>query len=545
MNLIDQLKQISHTKDRLWNSNISYEGVKAPNFHSYGGSYLRDIQHTGARYNYELQVKWAFFYRNACTLLQALDGLDRRQFAYIVNVENSSWNRTFNERSIINATVVQSIAEVDGLKQAMLEDGYTMVHEESNWFMVEDTNTGRWKARLLVMHRNVDRNQLIDDALTYVSGKVIEHLNALFANLGSSETFSVEKLGVDEPEITTITEWLTELQKIEADELALREERKAKAAEIAEGITEKFINKLIERSKPTVKGKQLPLRGANKKEDLENQIANLRASIKDYTKEITRIYLDIENKEREYMSILCGTNDDFANLVAVLDKMLANGSPLKYYNLINGKLEMFFINPITYWEDDEIDQWHNTEQGKKWIDLITSKRFQVMTGCKVVISNSVSGTSVSIDGNDMHNTISDFVQNRIIAGGSEADEDNMWSRIDDYFSSKTVMLSLYKDHYVKQPHIARFSCFGNNERSIIDAFQNYNYDLGMSIVVHCVTQLNLTDGTVVRTLFDLLEEANYEGRACIWDTETQQYLIPSEALAMFNKSKEAEANETN
>lgn len=545
MVLVDQLKQIAQTKDRLWNSNINYAEAKAPNFSPYGGSYLRTIQHTGARYNYILLDKWTFFYRNAYTLLQALDGLDRRLFAYIVNVENSSWNRTFDERSIINATVVQSIAEVDGLKQAMLESGYTMVHEESNWFMVEDTNPERWKARLLVMHRNVDRNQLIDDALTYVSTKVIEHLNTLFANLGSSETFSVEKLGVLEPEITTITEWLAELQKLEADELALREERKVKAAVIAEGITEKFINKLVERSKPTVKGNQLPLRGANKKEDLENQIESLRQSIKDYTREITKIYSDIENKEREYMSILCGTNDDFANLVAVLDKMLANDSPLKYYNLIQGKLELYFMNPITYWEDDEIDQWHNTEQGKKWIDLITSKRFQVMTGCKVTISNSVTGTAVSLNGDDIHNTISDFVQNRIIAGGSEADEDSMWSRIDEYFSSKTVMLSPYKGHYVKQPHIARFSCFGNNERSIIDAFRNYNYDLGMSIVVHCVTQLNLTDGTVVRTLFDFLEDANYSDVTCIWDTETQQYLTPNDALAMFNESKEAEANETN
>jgi hypothetical protein len=386
---------------------------------------------------------------------------------------------------------------------------------------------------------------LIDDALTYISNKLLEILNTTFANLGSSEVLTVEQLGVNEPEIATITNWLAELQKLEADEIAAREERKAKAAETAAGVTEKFINRLYENMKPVVKGKQIPLHSGDRREELEREIEDYHRQIKDYTKHITQLYLNVENKEREYMSILCGKDDDFSYLIKVLDKMMTNDSPLKYYTLLNGKLELYFINPITYWEDDEIDQWHNTDGGKKWIDLITSKRFQVMTGCKVVVSNSVAGTSVSLNGNDMYSTINDFVQNRVIDGGSEANEDNMWSRVNEYFSPKAVALDKYRKHFVKQPHIARFSCFGNNEHSIIDAFVNNNYDLGMSIIVHCVTQLNLTDGTVVRNLFEFLEDAIYNNIACIWDTETQQYLTPDNALDMFNNLKEAEANETN
>lgn len=535
-------------KNTLSNMNINadYGDIHLPAFNSYGNGYLNYIQHTGARYNYSMHNKWVFFYNNIYTLLQCIDGWDRRRFRFIVNIENGSWNTHYNCTSFINATVVQSLAELETMKHSMMEYGYTMVHEENNWFMLAPNNNNDWEAHLLVMHRNVDRNQLIDDALTYVANKLIEYFNtSCFTSLGITEVLTVEQLSVDEPEIVTLDNWYAALKKLEADELAAREERKAHAAEVAEGITEKFITRLVENAKPVVRGKFVPLHSNNRKEELANEIESYHSQIKELTRHITNLYLTIDDKEREYMSMLCGTNNEFNNLIEVLNKMLANDSPLRYYNLTNGRLELYFINPITYWEDDEIDQWHNTEPGAKWIDLITSKRFQVMTACKVIVNTSVSGTSIPFENSSMHDIISDYVQQSIINEDSKADDDNMWSHINDYFTDRIVVLDSYRGHYVKQPHIARFSCFGNNEHSIIEAFRNCNYELGMSIIVHCVTQLNLTDGTVVCELCGLLEDAMFNNIACIWDTETQQYLTPDNALAMFNNAKEAEANETN
>ena len=72
--------------------------------------------------------------------------------------------------------------------------------------------------------------------------------------------------------------------------------------------------------------------------------------------------------------------------------------------------------------------------------------------------------------------------------------------------------------YCPQPHIDRYSCFGDNKAQIVRALSDYNFELALDCTNAAVSSLNLLDGAVMDYLLDWME--NNLDKKTIMNNET-------------------------
>lgn len=410
-------------------------------------------------------------------------------------------------------------------------------------FFTDEQGNLRYNSIQIVMHRNSDRNAHINDAVSSVCNRLL--------NLINSSAYSVHQFTTDE-----LKDWnnleLTEYDELYDAALDLYQQKQRDLMDAKERIrlerkeyVESKIQELLpELTAPIVRdGTAVPLRNADQlAQDIRNQINSCMETIKQYQEAITKKYYEIEKLNLELMASLQNKDDSRGKLIEALDRMLhqPNGYLRHYIVTEKGDVTLAFIAPTIYWEDDEVAQWGRTSY-KKEVRLITSKRFQMWTRCLVTIKHN-SGVS----GGDFDSySIDDCFYDVIHDDSLQLDKDKIDEAIAHVGTKQSLSVkrglacAQYNGHTIPHQHIARFSCFGNNADLIHKALRESNYDLALSVIVHCVTQLNLTDSCVVEHTCRMIQDYNYLD--FFYDTEKNEWISPD---AAYTRMEEA-ANESN
>lgn len=509
-----------------------------------------------ARYNYTIE-------ENLTQILNTLYKLVGSYHPVSQCLQNMVDVQTFGATSMINnpyafvyVSVLASLDEVNTVS-AQYREFYTGLSKEyeefdtgdnayvfipKDIFFTNEQGNLRYNSIQIVMHRNSDRNAHINDAVSSVCNRLL--------NLINSSAYSVHQFTTDE-----LKDW-DNLELTEYDELYdaalelyhqkqrdLMDAKERVRLERKEYVESKIQELLPELTAPIVKdGTAVPLRNADQlAQDIRNQINSCMDTIRQYQEAITKKYYDIEKFNLELMASLQNKDDLRGKLIEALDRMLhqPNGYLRHYTVSEKGDVTLAFIAPTIYWEDDEIAQWDKTSY-KKEVRLITSKRFQMWTRCLVTIKHSSGVSGGDFDSYDFD----DCFYNVIHDDSLQLDKDKIDEAIAHVGTKQSSSIkrglacAQYNGHTIPHQHIARFSCFGNNADLIHKALRESNYDLALSVIVHCVTQLNLTDGVVVERTCHMIQDCDYLD--FFYDTEKNEWISPDEA---YTRMEEA-ANES-
>lgn len=509
-----------------------------------------------ARYNYTIE-------ENLTQILNTLYKLVGSYHPVSQCLQNMVDVQTFGATSMINnpyafvyVSVLASLDEVNTVS-AQYREFYTGLSKEyeefdtgdnayvfipKDIFFTNEQGNLRYNSIQIVMHRNSDRNAHINDAVSSVCNRLL--------NLINSSAYSVHQFTTDE-----LKDW-DNLELTEYDELYdaalelyhqkqrdLMDAKERVRLERKEYVESKIQELLPELTAPIVKdGTAVPLRNADQlAQDIRNQINSCMDTIRQYQEAITKKYYDIEKFNLELMASLQNKDDLRGKLIEALDRMLhqPNGYLRHYTVSEKGDVTLAFIAPTIYWEDDEIAQWDKTSY-KKEVRLITSKRFQMWTRCLVTIKHSSGVSGGDFDSYDFDDCFYDVIHDDSL----QLDKDKIDEAIAHVGTKQSSSIkrglacAQYNGHTIPHQHIARFSCFGNNADLIHKALRESNYDLALSVIVHCVTQLNLTDGVVVERTCHMIQDCDYLD--FFYDTEKNEWISPDEA---YTRMEEA-ANES-
>jgi hypothetical protein len=297
-----------------------------------------------------------------------------------------------------------------------------------------------------------------------------------------------------------------------------------------------LISELI---KPVVReGKAVPLRNTSDiSDEIRQQIKQCTNNIKDYQDRINKQYYAIERLNLELMAALQGADNLRDDLVDALNR-IANqpNSFLRHYTVTEkGDVVLAFIAPTVYWEDDEIPQWDRTAY-KNEVRLITSKRFQMWTRCLVTIKHDAGVQGSDLDIYNTEDLFYDILHDDSLSCDTARLDELMQRTIDNQSIStrRGVACAQYYRHTIPHQHVARFSCFGNNADLIHKALRDGNYDLALNVIIHCVTQLNLTDSCVVERTASTIK--NNMGLEFFYDTQTNEWISPRDAIAIMKET---------
>lgn len=276
----------------------------------------------------------------------------------------------------------------------------------------------------------------------------------------------------------------------EARRLREEEERLRKLAEAKEGLatrTAEFLNGI--RVASSAEREQRRIKG-----DIEDR----QSYIRDYLAKVDEYKTQIEALRREYTSYCFNDNEDLSPATQLLPLI---GADKCMRAVISGDSETIYVacvSPIVYWEQDEVAQWKNARNSQVWdsVRVVTSGRFQFMTQAKVGIN---------------------FARGRISGGDLATD---------------TIAIISEAPTLARHPHVARYSCFGNNEYDINQAIKDKKYDVAAAYINSCMMQLNLTDGCVVQTMSDYIHSNS--DMLFFYDTVDNKYVSFDDALTILN-----------
>lgn len=407
-------------------------------------------------------------------------------------------------------------------------------------FFTDANGNLRYNSIQIIMHRNSDRNAHINDGVTAVCNRL---LNLVNTSAYSIHQFTTEELknwdNLELAEYDELCSTATDMFHAEKQRLiSAKEAIRLKRIEYVKAKSAVLIPELI---KPVVeKGKAVPLRNTSSiADEIRSQIADCTNKIKIYREHINEQYYAIEKYNIELMAALQGADNLKEDLVEALNRIASQpNSFLRYYTVTEkGDVILAFIAPTVYWEDDEIPQWDRTEY-KNEVRLITSKRFQMWTRCLVAIKHNagVQGTDFDIyKTEDVFYTILD--DDALSCDTAKIDELmqdtlNSLSRT----TKQGIACEQYYGHTIPHQHIAQFSCFGNNADLIHKALREGNYDLALNVIIHCVTQLNLTDSCVVeRTARKIRDNSDV---SFFYDTQTNEWISPMDAIQIMKEEEQ-------
>lgn len=499
-----------------------------------------------ARYDYSVD-------ENLVQILNALYKLVSSYHPVVCNLQNMVDVQTyFNTSMIYNAyafiyvSVLSSLDEVN-TEKLEAEQWYTENNKEyesidtgdnayvfipKDLFFTDDSGNLRYNSIQIIMHRNSDRNAHINDGMTAVCNRL---LNLINISAYSIHQFTTDELkDWDNLELEDYDALYTAANEMfNAEQQKLVDAKEAIRLQRVEYVKEKSASLISELIKPVVReGNAVPLRNTSDiANEIRQQIKQCTDSIKDYQERINKQYYAIERHNLELMAALQGADNLRDDLVDALNR-IANqpNSFLRHYTVTEkGDVVLAFIAPTVYWEDDEIPQWDRTTY-KNEVRLITSKRFQMWTRCLVTIKHDAGVQGSDLDIYDTEDLFYDILHDDSLSCDTAKLDELMQRTIDNQSISirRGVACAQYYRHTIPHQHIARFSCFGNNADLIHKALRDGNYDLALNVIIHCVTQLNLTDSCVVERTASTIR--NNSGLEFFYDTQTNEWISPSDAI---------------
>lgn len=510
-----------------------------------------------ARYNYVVV-------ENLAQILTALYKLIKSYHLVNCNISSMVEVETYfntamisNPYAFVYTTVLSSLDEVNTIKavaESYYSDNnidYELIDTEDNAyvfipksiFFTDSMDNLRYNSIQIIMHRNSDRNIHINDAVTVVCNRL---LNLINTSPYAIHQFTVEELkNWDNLELAEYTELVfTAAEKFNVEQQKLIDSKKAIRLQRKEYVEAKVASMRQEFIAPVIKeGKGVPLRNtSNLSKEIRDKIESCNDKIKGYRQHINELYYQIEKFNLELMAILQGADNFRDDLIAALNRMLTQPNSFLRHFVVSekGDVTLALIAPTVYWEDDEIPQWDRTNY-KDEVRLLTSKRFQMWTRSLVTINydSGVSGRDF-----DLYNT-EDLFFNVINDDSLLCDTTKIDLCMQEELDKQSIQAkrglacSEYIGHTIAHQHIARYSCFGNNADLIHKALREGNYDLALSVIIHCVTQINLTDSVVVENTVRQIRD--YWDVEFFYDTQTNEWISPGKAIRIM---KEGAANES-
>lgn len=505
-----------------------------------------------ARYDYTVDD-------NLVQILIALYKLASSYHPVVCNVQNMVDVETYFSTSMISnsyafvyISVLASLDEVN-TEKLEAEQWYTENNREyesidtgdnayvfipKDLFFTDDRGNLRYNSIQIIMHRNSDRNAHINDGMTAVCNRLL--------NLVNTSAYSIHQFTTDE-----LKDW-DNLELAEYDELysaatemfhaeqqKLVDAKEASRLQRIEYVKAKAASLIPELIKPVVReGKAVPLRNTSSiANEIRQQITNSTNKIKDYQARINELYYAIEKYNLELIATLQGVDNLRGDLVDALNRIASQpNSFLRHYTVTEkGDVVLAFVAPTVYWEDDEIPQWDKTDY-KNEVRLITSKRFQMWTRCLVTIKHDIGVQGQDFDIYNTEDVFYDILHDDSLLYDTAKLDELMQKTIANQSLStrRGIACEQYFKHTIPHQHIARFSCFGNNSDLIHKALRDGNYDLALNVIIHCVTQLNLTDGCVVEnTVRKIRDNRDVE---FFYDTQTNEWISPEDAIAIMKET---------
>lgn len=104
-----------------------------------------------------------------------------------------------------------------------------------------------------------------------------------------------------------------------------------------------------------------------------------------------------------------------------------------------------------------------------------------------------------------------------------------------------LMDALHIGTYQGHPHIARYSCFGNNQDTIVNLLRNNQLDLVFATINNCICQLNLSDGCVCTSLASAI--TCHASKKCFMNIETGELVSWSDIRVEFEGNNEEATSE--
>ena len=219
------------------------------------------------------------------------------------------------------------------------------------------------------------------------------------------------------------------------------------------------------------------------------KINNVKRDIANYQSNLQEAYLRLIDLEKQKLNPE-STPNIFKEAQAILTglankgvltgvKYICNSS--KYLTRLMWKVRM----PITYWEEDEVQQWvrYYTTRGNRYCADFVKAAFADKV-LKIWFEQWITLDIANL-----------FCSNR----GSSENADNIYSTV-----------------YPPHPHIGYYNCFGNNTQVVIEALSNGDIATAMSACMNAAMQINLTDGTVTRDFVEnMTGNRSYGDIACI------------------------------
>lgn len=457
-----------------------------------------------------------------------------------------------NSYAFVYVSVLASLDEVN-IEKSEAEQWYTENNKEyesvdtgdnayvfipKDLFFTDDAGNLRYNSIQIIMHRNSNRNAHINDGMTAVCNRLL--------NLVNTSAYSIHQFTTDELkdwdnlELAEYDElYTTANEMFNAEQQKLVDAKEAIRLQRVEYVKTKSASLIPELIKPVVKeGKAVPLRNtSNITDEIRSMIADCTNKINSYRERINEQYYAIEKYNLELMAALQSADNLREDLVEALNRIASQpNSFLRHYTVTEkGDVVLAFIAPTVYWEDDEIPQWDRTDY-KNEVRLITSKRFQMWTRCIVTIRHDSGVSGQDFDLYTSEDVFYDILHDDSLLCDTAKLDELMQRTIDRQSLSirRGIACEQYCGHTIPHQHIAQFSCFGNNADLIHKALRDGNYDLALNVIIHCVTQLNLTDSCVVeRTARKIRDNSRIE---FFYDTQTNEWISPKDAIAIMKET---------
>ena len=499
-----------------------------------------------ARYTYTIDTNVTELIRAVYKLVTAYSGISTG--CYYIAAVSTDFFPTIRNDALIDISVLASLNEVSEacteLEQHYESSNITYTKNDTadnayvyipdNLFFTSATGNLNIHPIRIIMHRNSNRNDHINDACVVLLNRFLNYLNE---SAFTVHKFTTEELMVlDAIELPDLDAFYALVSNtFEAKRLALMDAAERAKLEIQKEIYEKFNDCIKDYIKPYIKEgtQKVPMHNGDLSQDYRNKINNIQQEINEYYRNISRLFLELDNANNNLKAALFGEGTSLRKqLIESLRNIYeAPNSFLKSYSLDDTQLRLYFIAPILYWEEDEIKQWvHSNFVNRKYVKLITSKRFQLWCNSYVYIDNhGISGGEYDAYG------IDDIVDTNLINANTDAEE-FVNDILEELSNSARIGLaaSEYVGHTIRHGHVGRYSCFGNNESTIIKAFREGNYDLALNVIIHCITQINLTDAIVVEWFCNNFDHNSRGSKIpCFLDTTTNTWYTADEALAIL------------
>lgn len=269
-----------------------------------------------------------------------------------------------------------------------------------------------------------------------------------------------------------------------------------------------LINDSILKSQAEIMRIKIPDTRLKIMKDIASRISSEQSRIDDYDRELQDCKRRLEALQTEYNSYrfreAMGLDTE---ILKAITQFVGVDKPIKQVERQSeNMLYLHCATPILYWEDDEMVNWKNQPDALPVLKAVTSRKYQLMTTCTISLDladKRVGGFAISMN--------------------------------------PELMDALHIGTYQGHPHIARYSCFGNNQDTIVSLLRNNQLDMVFATINNCICQLNLSDGCVCTSLAGAI--TGRASKKCFMNIETSELVCWNEIRAEFEGNNEEATSE--